>query len=683
MNNFIPRLFLRTLAFFFLAIGTVNAQPSLDKARVWIAFERFSPDSVRQVRTEGGEVHHEFPRLNAVAVTLPKVAIERLRRLPNVVSIEEDPIRMPYAQVTPYGISMVQADKVSDANAYTRKVCVIDSGYAVNHEDLQYSFVTYSVDNGTGDPATDKCGHGTHVAGTIAALNNSEGVMGVLPSGHLNLHVVKVFGDNCGWTYSSNLVAAVDQCVASGANVINMSLGGPIRSFYENTALNNYYNQGALLVAAAGNDGTTRLSFPASYNSVISVAAVDSNKNVASFSQKNSQIELAAPGVGVLSTVPWLNENSLSVNNVTYAGNRLEFAAQTSPSGLTGQLVDGGLCDAPGVWGGKVVLCQRGNVTFCDKSTSVKNGGGVAAVIYNNVSGTFQGTLGEGCSGATIPGIALSQEDGLAALAFVNQAGVVKSVFLENASGYEAWEGTSMATPHVSGVAALVWSYGPECTNVQIRDILRSSAEDLGTAGRDNATGYGLVRASNALSALNSLPCASNGGGGGNNPPTASFTRNCSDLGCSFNGSGSTDTDGTIASYAWDFGDGSGATGATANHTYAVGGTYIVRLTVTDDDGAAGETSQSVTVSATPSGSISLSTVGSVVRGIMYAKLTWDGATGSMVDIYRNGNKILSGTSNDGLHYDRIGAFTSSSYTYKVCVLGSTIDCSNESTVNY
>lgn len=92
------------------------------------------------------------------------------------------------------------------------------------------------------------------------------------------------------------------------------------------------------------------------------------------------------------------------------------------------------------------------------------------------------------------------------------------------------------------------------------------------------------------------------GGGPANQPPNASFTFNCTDLSCSFNGSGSSDSDGTIASYAWTFGDGSSASGVTTNHSYAAGGTFNVTLTVTDDDGATDNDSQSVTVTAPPTG---------------------------------------------------------------------------------
>ena len=86
-----------------------------------------------------------------------------------------------------------------------------------------------------------------------------------------------------------------------------------------------------------------------------------------------------------------------------------------------------------------------------------------------------------------------------------------------------------------------------------------------------------------------------------NQPPTASFTSSCTDLACSFNGTGSTDPDGTIASYAWNWGDATAdGSGATANHTYAAAGTYTARLTVTDNNGATGTTTSPVTVTAPP-----------------------------------------------------------------------------------
>jgi hypothetical protein len=239
----------------------------------------------------------------------------------------------------------------------------------------------------------------------------------------------------------------------------------------------------------------------------MSVAAIDSNKVVADFSQYNSAVEIAAPGVAVLSTLPYLETNRVTVDGVDYAGGHIEFSARGTASGA---LAAGGLCDSVGAWSGKVVLCERGVIDFYTKVANVQAGGGVAAIIYNNVPGDFLGTLGEGNSTAIV-GISLSQETGQYLVA--NKLGRTATVFSQveqPASGYEAWDGTSMATPHVSAVAALVWSWDPTLTNVEIRNALTATAQDLGTAGRDIYFGYGLVQARTALEYL---------GYGGTTPP--------------------------------------------------------------------------------------------------------------------------------------------------------------------
>ena len=229
----------------------------------------------------------------------------------------------------------------------------------------------------------------------------------------------------------------------------------------------------------------------------------------ADFSNFNDQVELSAPGVGVLSTVPYIENNSLTVGGITYSANHIEFSARGTASGA---LADGGLCTSAGTWAGKVVLCQRGDISFYDKVMNVQNGGGAAAVIYNNEPGSFLGTLGEGSS-STIIGISLSQEDGLALVAgSLGEVATVSSSYTAPASGYELYDGTSMATPHVSAVAALVWSSKPTATNAEVRAALQSSAMDLGTAGRDVYYGYGLVQAADAIEALG-------GGGGGEDIP--------------------------------------------------------------------------------------------------------------------------------------------------------------------
>jgi len=129
----------------------------------------------------------------------------------------------------------------------------------------------------------------------------------------------------------------------------------------------------------------------------------------------------------------------------------------------------------------------------------------------NSFAGTFSGTLN---GSSTIPAVSMSQEDGQSLVAgALGQNASVSTVPVSNASGYAYMDGTSMATPHVSGVAALVWSANPAATNAAVRSALESTALDLGAAGRDNNFGYGLVQAFDATEAL------LGGGGGGGTPP--------------------------------------------------------------------------------------------------------------------------------------------------------------------
>jgi serine protease len=476
------------------------------------------------VQAAGGQVLLNLGPQEAVAARIPAQAIAGLEHNPNIEYIEVDAIREPYAlwndtvvagETVPYGIQMVQANLISAPTAGNRKVCIIDSGYSQQHLDLKDAatgdVTANTTDTGSGTWDQDSCGHGSHVAGTISAIKgNAMGVVGVTPG--VKLHIVKVFGDNnlvdggnCAWTYSSTLVNALNKCVAAGANVVSMSLGGTLKSRTEDNAFKSAYNNGVLSIAAAGNAGNKTTSYPAGYASVMSVAAVDANETVASFSQQNRDVEIAAPGVAVLSTLPWLDLNTLTTTAVL-TGGRIEGAARTV--GTTAGLADGGQCTATGPWAGAVVLCQRGTNSFNEKVTNVKNSGGVAAVIYNNVAsdatcGVFTGTLGTGVT-STIPAISLSCADGATAVsdASAGRSGQVVSTFSAPNSGYAAWDGTSMATPHVSGVAALVWSCNPSRTNVEVRNALDNTARDLGAPGRDNAYGFGLVQAKAALAAL-------------------------------------------------------------------------------------------------------------------------------------------------------------------------------------
>jgi subtilisin family serine protease len=479
------------------------------EVRVMVEFAPGRGAAVRgALQRAGGTIHHDLDSINAIAVSLPAAALEGIQRNPNVLSVEEDLPRYAMSQTTPWGIDSVQAlevwdadnDGVVDVGAPTGEgitVCIIDSGLHTGHED----FAGVNILGGyPSDWNVDLFGHGTHVAGTIAAANNDLGVVGVTPGG-VSLFIVKVFGDDGLWAYSSDLIDAASHCADAGANIISMSLGGDGRNRLERLGFDALYDQGILSIAAAGNDANTRKSYPASYDSVVSVAAIDSDYLIADFSQQNDQVELAAPGVHVLSTVPYLATDELTVGGETYTGNHIEFAPTGEVSGL---LVDGGLC-APGTvadWTGAVVLCQRGDFSFYEKVTTVEDNGGAAAVIYNNEPGNFLGTLGEGNT-SNIIAISLSQEDGQFLVA--NELGSIGDIYSHLSipdSGYEAWDGTSMATPHVSGVAALLWSSRSGLTNEDIREAMNMTALDLGLEGRDNAYGYGLVQAYDALQYL-------------------------------------------------------------------------------------------------------------------------------------------------------------------------------------
>jgi len=182
---------------------------------------------------------------------------------------------------------------------------------------------------------------------------------------------------------------------------------------------------------------------------------------------------------------------------VSYQANPIENAAVSDASGVTAPLVDGGRATSTNpAWSGKVVLVERGDISFYDKVRNVQNSGGLAAVIYNNEPGNFYGTLGDGTS--TIPAISLSQEDGKWLVANkLGFDGTVVNLYDPNTPGYASWGGTSMASPHVAGVAALVWAADPSLTNVQLRAILQSTAQDLGLPW--NHQGHGLVRADLAV----------------------------------------------------------------------------------------------------------------------------------------------------------------------------------------
>ncbi|WP_299010176.1 S8 family serine peptidase [uncultured Shewanella sp.] len=407
-------------------------------------------------------------------------------------------------QITPYGVYQAQADQVSFNSNAGIKVCIIDSGLDSTASDFNWNNISGDNDSGTGNWYDNGGPHGTHVAGTVAATDNDIGVVGMAPE--VDLHIIKVFNED-GWGYSSDLASAAQLCQDAGANIISMSLGGSGSSTTESEAFQSFADAGGLTVAAAGNDGNSNRSYPAGYDSVMMVGAVDNDNSIADFSQYPSCssnqdcVEITAAGVNVLSTYPegtatmaFLTADDVNIENTAMENTGTVTNAASYYMG-TAESVDTNA-------NGKVCLIDRGNNSFYDKVANCEASGGLGAVIINNESGALSATLGDD-NDTSIPATGVDYDDRSAVLS-------ASSFSLNIGLGdYGYMSGTSMATPAVSGVAALVWSNHNECSGEEIRNALTQSALYPGTdaSAHDVYYGYGIVQAASADEYLTSNPC--------------------------------------------------------------------------------------------------------------------------------------------------------------------------------
>jgi len=280
--------------------------------KVLIGFkEKPGPAQQALVKGLGGKIKYTYNFIPAMAASIPEKAIEALKKNPNITDVELDNkvFALDLEQTLPWGVDRIDAEVVHANNNRGEgvKVAIIDSGIDKDHEDLTVvdgkSFVSYT------DDFDDDDGHGTHVAGIVAALDNNIGVVGVAPGAEL--YALKAL-DETGSGYVSDVIFAIqwatdpdgDGSANDRLDIINMSLGGQKNIFLE-WACNLAYLDGLLLVAAAGNGGS--VIYPAAYSSVIAVSATDEYDNLASFSSTGKQVELAAPGVDINSTLPGNN----------------------------------------------------------------------------------------------------------------------------------------------------------------------------------------------------------------------------------------------------------------------------------------------------------------------------------------------------------------------------------------
>ncbi|MHB9150277.1 MAG: S8 family peptidase [Thermoleophilia bacterium] len=297
------------VVFMLPAVASSGSQP----ARSIVVFDNSAVQSraMQQIERLGGVKIKDLPMVDGVAVSLPsQAAAHAVAGIAGVKYVEPDlvvealgkPVAAQPAQVLPWGVDRVEADLVWPSyNADAVTVAVVDTGIDTKHPDLignlkgGMSAVSYTRSY------NDDNGHGTHVAGIIAAVDNSIGVIGVAPAA--DLYAVKVLDRN-GSGYLSDIIEGLQWVVTNDIDVVNMSLGTSSYSTSFDSAVQQTIASGVVVVAAAGNSGPSAntVLYPAKFAGVIAVAATDSSNTIASFSSRGSEVDLAAPGVSVFST---------------------------------------------------------------------------------------------------------------------------------------------------------------------------------------------------------------------------------------------------------------------------------------------------------------------------------------------------------------------------------------------
>ncbi|MEK7952651.1 S8 family serine peptidase [Luteolibacter soli] len=327
---------------------------------------------------------------------------------------------------------------------------------------------------------SDSGEHGTHVAGTIAATGgNGLGITGL--QFHAKLLPLKVSSNGESIT-SSAVLSAFDYAVsmkARGVNIvaINASFGGSSSSSTELAAIQALRDAGIVLCAAAGNSAAnndTTASYPANYavSNIISVAALTPTNQLASYSNYGATtVDLAAPGSEIYSTLPlpYVSQTALKIGSTNYSASYIEYSGTTGSSGLTKSIYNCGIGQTgqfPSAVSGNIALIQRGTLTFAQKVTNAMAAGAVAAIIYDNTSTSTGGwTLGEGSN--LIPAIRISQADGQSIAALALPVSATFTRFVDFANAYQYLDGTSMATPHVTGAVAFAAMNFPSETMAQ------------------------------------------------------------------------------------------------------------------------------------------------------------------------------------------------------------------------
>lgn len=203
----------------------------------------------------------------------------------------------------PWGIKQIKAPQAwSISTGHRMKIAVIDTGVDFAHPDLKYSLTRGINLVHRNIPPYDDNGHGTHISGTIAAANSTQGMIGVAPRSVV--YPVKAFDHN-GSAFVSDIILAIDWCVRAEIDIINMSFGMQTRSRTLLDIVGKANQAGVIIVASSGNDGKRRTAdYPARYPQTISVGATDRNRKIPAFSNRGQFVDIYAPGDKIVSA--WL-----------------------------------------------------------------------------------------------------------------------------------------------------------------------------------------------------------------------------------------------------------------------------------------------------------------------------------------------------------------------------------------
>ncbi|MBC7427675.1 MAG: S8 family serine peptidase [Bacteriovorax sp.] len=378
------------------------------------------------------------------------------------------------------------------------RVMLLDSGIDKDHPSIKDNFEKgQDFAGGVNKPYAyfDSIGHGTHTSGIVLGQSSPKGSIGVAPQAKLLMARV-CSSTSCS---ASAVLKGLNWALQEKVDVVNLSLSKPESSQAEVNAIKKLEDAGIVVVASSGNDGKANVLYPAALPTVISVGSVNENLAKSVFSNWGETLDLVAPGDNILSASP-IGKGALtqvlidekSISSATFVGAPITI---TSFSSELINCTNGLPTDFPNEVKGKTALIKRGDIRFIDKLNNAIKAGAKAVIFYNNESGLVVGDLH---GKVQIPVALVLQNDGEKIIQDLASGQVVHSKISNSVSDYVYNSGTSMATPHVAGVVALIKSKNKNLTPVQIRNILANGAVPF-PVGPENYFGAGLVDAEKSL----------------------------------------------------------------------------------------------------------------------------------------------------------------------------------------